>query len=450
MTGRRIFIPNLHRNGAYVLAVMANKSGYEVFTSTDHPGMPYTRCRWVQDYLYIAPPPERNGSPQQLADYVAALVAFMRRNAIDIVFPTNDADIRIVFAAREQFAEYSVWAPDEGLFETLSSKFSSLETLGPLGVSIPAHQAVSTLEGAQILLSRWGYPVIAKRAHSTGGRGVAVCRSQAELVRFLEAGQPVVLQEWLSGNDEVSFHFLFDRQGNTILRFSLRKYRHLAPSVSTAISVIDDPAEISLVETALKSLNAVGFFVVQMRFCPRLKAYKFVEVNCRFGSNTRMLCALVPRLFSLFAQVMEGGGDLTFVEVKPSVRCISVVEDCYGFVRNTYALLLDRLTGGHRSQIVSFRNFAGQFFLDMFNFRNKRDLLWRRLGTDTIGILRMYRAMFRAFTLSRSSIENMKLAAVWCPPAVDAAAARRRGQPAAGSAEDERPQPPAQHHTSGR
>ena len=74
----------------------------------------------------------------------------------------------------------SLGQPDA--FATLCNRHRLVDEAAALGIATPTQLAVSDLEAARLAAAHLGYPVVLKREQTCGGAGVAILRSEDELV----------------------------------------------------------------------------------------------------------------------------------------------------------------------------------------------------------------------------------------------------------------------------
>lgn len=138
------------------------------------------------------------------AQWVFALAAMVKATAPRIILPTDDMSFRLLALLHAapppgfQPALYAELAAliraslgDPGYYHTSVDKTLLPPVATALDVRVPPFVVTETAAGAEAFADEHGYPVVIKRSHSTGGKGVAICENREELLQaFSELAQP--------------------------------------------------------------------------------------------------------------------------------------------------------------------------------------------------------------------------------------------------------------------
>ena len=143
---------------------------------------------------------------------IAALVAFAKENAIDLVFPGPEAPLVAGITDAMAAAGVACCGPTAAAAQLEGSKAFTKEIADAAGIPTPRWERFTEAAEARDFASRRGAPIVVKADGLAGGKGVVVAQSEAEadaaIDRFIAAG-PVVIEECLSG-PEVSLFALCD------------------------------------------------------------------------------------------------------------------------------------------------------------------------------------------------------------------------------------------------
>lgn len=233
---------------------------------------------------FIAPPSADAG-------YVDYLIRLIQNFGIQAYFPTVDSEIVKVAQAKARIESETgavVFVDDPQCVSVCDDKFQTVEFLRRHGFAYP-DSAVASEEAARDLVSRLGYPLIAKKRSGKGSQHVHVVRSEAELVHHLGDAE-FVLQEWLdpAAGEYTSGIYLGDDgqvKGACTFRRQLK-----AGSTFIAERIVDPVLEAPLEDMA-RALDMKYLNVQSMRRGNELVPFEF---NGRLSGST----AMVARLFN--------------------------------------------------------------------------------------------------------------------------------------------------------
>ena len=132
------------------------------------------------------------------------------------------------FAALCRDFDITFVGPTPEAIELLGDKMASLNLARGLGVPTlsPFSDPADSLAEAKIQAGKIGYPVLIKAASGGGGRGMKVCRSDAELEKNYEitrtearnafGDDTVFIEKYLEQPRHIEFQIIADKTGNTI------------------------------------------------------------------------------------------------------------------------------------------------------------------------------------------------------------------------------------------
>ncbi len=150
---------------------------------------------------------------------IAALVAFGRDNAVDLVVPGPEAPLVAGLADALDAAGISCCGPSAAAARLESSKAFAKELCDAAAIPTARWERFDEPEAARAFVRRRGAPIVVKADGLAGGKGVVVAATEAEALAAIEAmmetaslgaaGAAVVIEECLDG-EEMSFFALCD------------------------------------------------------------------------------------------------------------------------------------------------------------------------------------------------------------------------------------------------
>lgn len=191
MTANVLFVATATQSyGAARMARCLDHAGFAVSLLTPA-NSPAEKSRFLTKIGHLA----ANATP---SDWVYAFAAMVKATSSRLVLPCDDTAVRLM--------QMLVLNPPDNLQPALRLELGALivESLGTpahyrastdrtlipaaaeaLGLRVPAYDVVSERGEAERFAARHGYPIVAKRSHSSGGQGAALCADAAELARAL-------------------------------------------------------------------------------------------------------------------------------------------------------------------------------------------------------------------------------------------------------------------------
>lgn len=233
---------------------------------------------------FIAPPAADEG-------YIDYLIRLIQRFGIQAYFPTVDSEILKIAQAKayiESQTSAVVFVDEPASVSVCDDKFQTAEFLRQHGFAYPA-TVVASEDQVHDLVSRHGYPLVAKMRSGKGSQYVRVLRSKPELASYL-GNSEFVVQEWLdpaAGEYTSGVYLGDDGQVKGICTFR----RQLKAGSTFIAERIVDPVLEAPLEAMARALGMKYLNVQSMR-----RGYELVpfEFNGRLSGST----AMVARLFN--------------------------------------------------------------------------------------------------------------------------------------------------------
>jgi carbamoyl-phosphate synthase large subunit len=283
----RILLTNAHRNVGFLVTRHLGAAGHEVITADSRP-LPFGfRSRFVRDFELL---------PDVLApDFADALLTVIRRKRPDVLIAMGG--LAAVSARREEFEhETAVLVPDASAYETLIDKAHVYELCGRFGIPHPRVLGTDPdTVRTQLQETGDGSPLAAlkPRRDQGAGRGLVFIRHERQVAEVW----PALSAKWgpLVGTDYVpgpvdaqhALHLMFDRDGELIEFFVLRKLRQWPLRKGITVAAMSTH-EFDLVERMVpmfRHLRWRGPVEVELKRDTRTGLACVLEINPRFSGT---------------------------------------------------------------------------------------------------------------------------------------------------------------------
>jgi carbamoyl-phosphate synthase large subunit len=238
--------------------------------------------------------------------YVAELLALCEEHRVDALIPTSEAELRVISAARERFAQRGVFLPinRHELIAAGDDKVLGLAAIAAAGCRTPRHRRAATVAD----LDGWElFPCVIKPA--VGGSGSAnVFLPQAPdeldaLARYLLAvSDEIIVEEYVGTVDsEFTVAVLRDMDGALIHSIAIR--RALLSGISNRIKVPNRTARAELGEVLAISSGIsqgrIGDFPHIRQACEQLAegldSRGPLNIQCRWHEDELVVFEINPR-----------------------------------------------------------------------------------------------------------------------------------------------------------
>ncbi len=284
---------------------------------------------------------------------LAALVAFARDNAVDLVVPGPEAPLVAGLVDAMAAAGIACCGPTAAAARLEGSKLFTKELADAAGIPTARWEQFTDAAEARDFIGRRGAPLVVKADGLAAGKGVVVAADEAEAVaavdamlggRFGDAGRRVVIEECLIGQ-EVSLFALCDGTDAVFLG-AARDHKRVGegdtgPNTGGmgAVSPVPDfdpaPAMDLTVRPALAEMARRGTPFRGVLFAGLMlteEGVKLIEFNVRFGDPECQ--AILPRLQSdlLPALLAACEGELGHFALRfHDLACCAVVMAANGY-----------------------------------------------------------------------------------------------------------------------
>jgi predicted ATP-grasp superfamily ATP-dependent carboligase len=201
------------------------------------------------------------------AEYVDAVLAFVREHGVRVVLPVGDANITLLAPKRERFTELGCFlavASDSAL-ELANDKVRTLEIASKLDIAYPQSVPVHGVEDLRVAEAQFGYPFVVKPTVSWTGaatdRAVPTeVMNEAEgmeaTTRFLATGCEVLAQQLATGSREGVSLFIVD--GKLLAYCGCLALRTTPPLGGVSAMRQSIPVPDDLLEAAVNLATTIG------------------------------------------------------------------------------------------------------------------------------------------------------------------------------------------------
>jgi phosphoribosylamine--glycine ligase len=271
--------------------------------------------------------------PDVAATDLDAVVALAKAEAADLVVIGPEDPLAAGLSDRLREAGFRVFGPSQAAARLESSKQFAKDFMRRHGIPTAEYETFDDAEAATAYAERLGGPCVVKADGLAAGKGVSMCESPEDAAaaideimrdrRFGKAGDRVVIEEWMQG-EEASYYAITDGENIVTLAAAQDHKRALdrdqgentggmgayspAPVVTEAVEkrILEDVVHPTIRGMAQEGCVFQGVLYVGLMIdeegTPRV-----VEFNVRFGDPE--IQALVLRMESDLVPLLEGVAD---------------------------------------------------------------------------------------------------------------------------------------------
>ncbi|WP_445365452.1 hypothetical protein ACJJJB_21160 [Microbulbifer sp. ANSA001] len=302
----KVLIPNGQLPPSYALACQLLNDNYKVYFTVDEQHEEFVETNKIYSFKGIKQPKtswllskhtERTQAEDN--DYINSIIRICQENEIKILFPSNDIDIYVFSKAKVKFINngISLCCTEYSILLNFLDKYISPKLAGSHNINAPKTILYSDGLTWDEAREKLGDPIIVKARYSHSSTYVWKAKSEEEYslyvkrLRYLD--RTVVLQSYIEGTEEYSYHYLIDNNNEVAFGFKNYKPRHFKASWSTACEILEKDALYKIGAEFLKGTAGPGFWVLQTKKCSIDDKHYFIEVNSRFGNNSRILFNMI-------------------------------------------------------------------------------------------------------------------------------------------------------------
>jgi len=239
-------------------------------------------------------------------NFIRKMLDAVKREKIDVLFPTVDEEIEPLAANLEKFEKTTrlLISPLKSV-RSCTDKLATYKTLKRLKVPVVETVKIDKEPDLNAAAGRLGFPLAIKPKVSRGGRGLFYCNSMGELKsRYAElkkllpfgdtyydpkASRSIICQEHLPGT-EYDVVALRDRYGEIIANVPMRADEWDVKCQRRTIVTEHNRLAMDLAGKTLQSLNLAGPIDVEMKGDEK-GTMKVLDVNPRVGGDVELATA---------------------------------------------------------------------------------------------------------------------------------------------------------------
>lgn len=288
---------------------------------------------------------------------IAALLAFARENGVDLTVVGPEEPLAAGIVDQFQAAGLPIFGPSRAAAQLEASKAFSKQFMREEGIPTADYAIFDAYEAARSYVEAHPHPVVIKASGLAAGKGVIMCPDGETAVSALtqlmtdrafgDAGETVVIEEWLQG-PEVSLLAFSD--GKTVVpmvpaRDHKRAYDNDEGLNTGGMGVYTPPLNVddALVAEIVRTILQPAVRGMAKRGTPYVGALyagvmltedgpKTLEFNCRFGDpETQVLLPMLDGDLAVIMQACIDGALMPEMVARRTGACAAVVMASGGY-----------------------------------------------------------------------------------------------------------------------
>lgn len=267
-------------------------------------------------------------SPEHDLEYfINYMLNLVKKENYEVIFPITDKTAVPICKYKKEFSEYTIVPlPNYPTLMKARDKAQTLKIAMENNIPCPKTYFVDTSKDVEKIKNKIEYPVIIKPREGHGARGMALCKTEEELIlkynEIYRVYGSSLIQEYIPYGDEIGVYALFNNSEPraVCVQKRLRSYPVNGGPSTLRISIkAHELVNISF--KLLKAMNWSGVAMVEFRVDPRDNIPKLMEVNPRFwGSLQLSILSGVDYPYLLYKMVTEGDVE-PVLDYKDGVKC---------------------------------------------------------------------------------------------------------------------------------
>jgi biotin carboxylase len=243
---------------------------------------------------------------------VYAFAAAVKATAPRLVLPCDDTALRLLMLLaiappQDMQPELKIQLQtlvndslgDPAFYRTSIDKTQISAAAEAMGIPVPAHRVVSSLDEAEPFIAAHGFPLVVKRSQSTAGDGVAICKNRDELsaavTRLTRPGSldfgdsslgSVVLQAHVPGR--IHFYVAAAWKGDLLAGFAVEKLEGEPMGPTTASRYFRSKAMHELTARLARGFGLTGIFSPEFIVREGTGEPVLLELNRRMSHGTHI------------------------------------------------------------------------------------------------------------------------------------------------------------------
>ena len=247
---------------------------------------------WAHEKALLPPASDKS--------FLTEIISLCRRLKVDVLFPTVDEEMAIIAQNHDKVGKaVTCLIGDTAGVETCNDKLLTYVVLMKAGIPVVETRLIADLDSAMLASDVLEYPVALKPRASRGGRGLSICKDEAEFkegylslvnrLPFTDAyvgvkeASEVILQEYLPGT-EYDVIVQMDRRDRILACVPMKAMRWDVREQQREIATEHDKEVEDLAARTVRALGLLCPVDVEMAQ-DRTGRMKILDVNPRVGGD---------------------------------------------------------------------------------------------------------------------------------------------------------------------
>lgn len=215
------------------------------------------------------------------AKFIPSLLDICKKENINLIVPTRDAELPIFAKYREKFENcgIKVMVSDLEAINICNDKYKFYQFLINKNMPTP-----KTYTSDQIDISSINYPLIIKSRQGSGSRGIFKIDNETDLRFFINYVSDPIIQEFIKGK-EYTIDVFSDFSGKVITVVPRERIETFCGESYKGMTVEDKQIS-DLSKKLAESLGTIGHITIQC--IKNDEGIKFIEINPRFGGGAAL------------------------------------------------------------------------------------------------------------------------------------------------------------------
>lgn len=217
--------------------------------------------------------------------YLNALCEIVRREKVQVIFPTPDFELEFLPPYREMFQQdFSCWlminTPTE--MARFNDKWLAYQWYVEHGLPTPRTARADDANERERFLSEVPFPVVLKPRQGGGSRSLFVVQNRSEFEKYLPVVPRPLIQEYLEPGNEEYTAGTFRTKTDDVYAIVMR--RMLKFGITNKAEVVFDTALVEFCQHVIQNTYLEGVNNIQFR--RTAEGPKILEINPRFSGTT--------------------------------------------------------------------------------------------------------------------------------------------------------------------
>jgi carbamoyl-phosphate synthase large subunit len=279
----------------------------------------------------------------QTSDYLADKVYFLPINAffVEQIIEKERPDgvllsfggqtalnVGVELAEKGVFKKYNVdvlGTPVDAILNT-EDRDLFVKKIQEINLKVPVSKAVTTVDEAEKVAEKIGYPVMCRIAYALGGLGSGVVYNKDQLIektkKAFSITKQILIEKYFGGWKEVEYEVVRDRYDNCIVVCSMENIDPMG--IHTGESIVVAPVQTltssenfklrSFSIKVIRHLGIIGECNIQFAFDPQSEDYRIIEVNARLSRSSALASKATGYPLAFIASKLSLGYSLTEVK----------------------------------------------------------------------------------------------------------------------------------------